>query len=160
VAAYSDVAVLRSISKGKRMNKRELLLAAMAAGGGAAHSPVQIQKLLFLVEKNVAADLGGPAFKFTPYDYGPFDSSVYDVLRGLEAEGLASSETTSRGWKKYKLTDDGQATGAAILSRVPARPGQYIRDVSQFVLKLSFADLVSAVYKAYPEMKVNSVFKG
>ena len=36
----------------------------------------------------------------------------------------------------------------------------YIKEVSKFVRALSFADLVSAIYKAYPEMKANSVFTG
>ena len=35
----------------------------------------------------------------------------------------------------------------------------YIKRASEFVRSLSFSDLVSAVYKAYPEMKANSVFR-
>ena len=141
------------------MTKRDLLLAALAAGAGAEHSPVQIQKLIFLVERNVAADLGGASFAFVPYDYGPFDSSIYTELQALEFAGMANSETTDRGWKKYKLTTYGQAQGDTYLATMPGRAAQYIRDVSQFVRRLSFAELVSSVYKAYPDMKVNSVFK-
>lgn len=145
---------------GGSMQKRELLLAAMSAGGGEEHTPVQVQKLVFLIEQNVAADLGGSTFDFVPYDYGPFDSSLYEVLRQLEAEGLATATVTSRGWKKYSLTPEGQRRGAEVLDSTPARASNYIRQVSAFVLRLSFADLVSAVYKAYPDMKVNSVFRG
>lgn len=154
------VAMRMGRNKGTRMNKRDLLLAALAAGAGDEHTPVQIQKLLFLVEKNVADDLGGAAFRFVPYDYGPFDSSVYDVLRSLESEGLAASAVAPRGWKKYKLTAQGQALGDALLRGLPQRAGGYIRTVSEFVRRLSFAQLVSSVYKSYPEMKANSVFKG
>lgn len=142
------------------MDKRELVLAALAAGGGGAHSPVQVQKLLFIVQQNVGQDTGTP-FAFRPYDYGPFDGSVYEVLRSLESEGLAAAQTTSRGWKNYKLTSQGQQEGAALLDQqVGGQVRKYIQDVSAFVRGHSFADLVSAVYKAYPEMKVNSVFKG
>ena len=142
------------------MEKRKLVLASLAAGAVHKHTPVQIQKLLFILDQNVASDLGGPTFDFKPYDYGPFDSTVYDELRSLETEGLATSSTTQRGWKKYQLTPQGVVEGEAVLSELPLRASTYIRKVSSFVLSLSFADLVSSIYKAYPEMKVNSVFRG
>lgn len=141
------------------MNKTDLLLAALAAGSGVEHTPVQIQKLLFLIDRNLRSEIGS-SFNFVPYDYGPFDSDVYDELRSLELKGCAVSETTPRGWKKYKLTDAGQSRGDAVLAALSPRVRNYVNDVSQFVLSLSFADLVSAVYKAYPEMKINSVFRG
>jgi uncharacterized protein len=141
------------------MTKRNLLLAALAAGGGEKHTPVQVQKLIFLVEKNVGEELGGASFSFVPYDYGPFDASIYDVLRALEAEGLAKGEPTPRGWKTYALTPEGQEQGRRLLEGLPGRARKYIDEVSNFVRRLSFADLVSSVYKAYPEMKVHSVFR-
>src|SRR5438105_15267186 len=122
VSGRSEVAIAREMrDKGTFVNKRELLLAALAAGAGDEHTPVQIQKLIFLVEKNLATDLGGAAFAFVPYDYGPFDSSVYEVLRQLESEGLASSAVAPRGWKKYKLTAHGQVVGERILGGMVPR---------------------------------------
>ena len=118
-----------------------------------------MQKLIFLIERNVAGDLGGPTFEFKAYDYGPFDSSIYEVLRGLETQGLAVSAPTSRGWKKYQLTEAGVAEGARFLGQLPNRAADYVRNVSDFVRRLSFAELVSSIYKAYPEMKANSVFR-
>lgn len=141
------------------MDKQSLLLAALSAGGTYQHTPVQVQKLVFLIERNVAGDLGGPAFEFRAYDYGPFDSSIYDVLRGIETQGLAVSSATTRGWKKYQLTEAGLAEGSRVLSQMPKRAADYVRAVSEFVRRLSFADLVSSIYKAYPEMKANSVFR-
>lgn len=35
----------------------------------------------------------------------------------------------------------------------------YIGKVSTFVRTRSFNDLVSAIYKAFPEMKANSIFR-
>ena len=35
----------------------------------------------------------------------------------------------------------------------------YIRSASNFVRNHSFSKLVSAIYKAYPEMQANSVFQ-
>jgi uncharacterized protein YwgA len=141
------------------MDKQSLLLAALSAGGTYQYTPVQVQKLIFLIERNVASDLGGQAFEFKAYDYGPFDSSIYEVLREIEDQGLAISSATTRGWKKYQLTEPGAAKGSRLLSQLPKRAADYVRSVSEFVRRLSFAELVSSIYKAYPEMKANSVFR-
>lgn len=141
------------------MTKLDLLLIALAAGEKSEHTPVQIQKLMFLVEQNVSNRIGGPFFEFRPYDYGPFDSSIYELLRQLEADGLASASISNRGWKRHSLTDAGIIKAAELSKNVDAPVMDYIKEVSKFVRTLSFADLVSSIYKAYPEMKVNSVFK-
>jgi uncharacterized protein len=142
------------------MTKFELLLVALASGGKHEHTPVQVQKLMFLIEKNVGKQIGGGShFEFTPYDYGPFDPSIYELLRQMEAEQLAVSSMTNRGWKKYSLTDAGLERAASSSSQLNLTVSSYINKVSEFVRTLSFSDLVSAVYKAYPEMRVNSVFK-
>jgi uncharacterized protein YwgA len=141
------------------MDKRDLLLAALSAGGTCEYTPVQVQKLVFLIERNVPVDIGGPVFDFKAYDYGPFDSTIYDVLRELDAQGLAVSALTSRGWKKYQLTESGVREGSKLLENLPKRASDYVRNVSTFVRRLNFAELVSAIYKAYPEMKANSVFR-
>lgn len=142
------------------MDKQELLLIALGAGGKHEHTPVQVQKLLFLIDKNVGARIGGAVFDFVPYDYGPFDASVYEILRELEEGGYVSSCETSRGWKRHALTDKGVSEAERLTQGVDPVVIDYIKRVSEFVRKLSFSDLVSAIYKAYPEMKANSVFRG
>jgi len=57
------------------MDRGDLVLAALAAGGvGASYSPVQVQKLLFLIDREAANLVDGPHFSFRPYDYGPFEA--------------------------------------------------------------------------------------
>ncbi len=141
------------------MTKMDLLLVALAAGEKSEHTPVQIQKLMFLIDQNIGSRIDGPFFEFKPYDYGPFDSSIYELLRQLEAEGLAAASLSNRGWKKHSLTDSGINKAAELSAKIDEPVMNYIKAVSKFVRALSFADLVSSIYKAYPEMKVNSVFK-
>lgn len=142
------------------MNKRELLLVALGSGGKYSHTPVQVQKLLFLIDKNVGERIGGPVFDFAPYDYGPFDASVYEVLRELERDEFVSSSESTCGWKRHGLTDKGVAESGRLAQVADPMVIGYIKRVSAFVKSLSFPDLVSAIYKAYPEMKANSVFRG
>ena len=142
------------------MDRDSLVLAALCPAKGTPYSPVQVQKLLFLIDKNVPKNVGGPHFDFRPYAYGPFDQIVYLVLEDLAKRGLVSvNEEAGRRWRTYCLTAEGQQIGEACLKKLDEKTALYISKLSEFVHKLSFAELVSAIYKAYPDMKVNSVFK-
>lgn len=142
------------------MDRKSLVLAALAPAKGDTYTPVQIQKLLFLIDKNIPSYIGGHLFNFEPYDYGPFDKSVYDILDLLYlGEMIEIIEVPGHSWKKYRLTDKGLAAGQTTLNSIESNAREYIVKVSEFVRKLSFAALVSSIYHAYPEMKVNSVLK-
>lgn len=141
-----------------KVNKRELILAALAAAKGDKHTPVQVQKLIFLIDRNLLDVLGGPHFDFAPYNYGPFDISVYEILRELETEDYVEVHY-EKAWKNYRLTIKGQKLGNRLLNSLPRIARNYIIKISEFVRRLTFTQLVSAIYKAYPDMRANSVFQ-
>ena len=140
------------------MNQREIVLAGLAPAKGETHTPVQVQKLFFLIDRNIPKEIEGPLFDFQPYNYGPFDKAVYDVLLLLTFEGLVDIDS-EYNHRTYKLTVKGQEEGEKILKALPGYVQEYIDTVSKFVRKLSFTQLVRSIYKAYPEMKQNSVFQ-
>ena len=143
------------------MDRASYVLCALTPGHYATYSPVQVQKLLFLLDRNIAGYVQGSHFHFEPYHYGPFDQEVYSVLESLEAEGLVEIEPEYMGrWNTYRLTPEGQQKGEQLLATLASEAQQFIHNASDFVRNLSFAQLVSAIYKAYPEMQVNSVFQG
>ena len=139
-------------------SREDVVLAGMAAAEGVALAPVQVQKLFFLIDKKIADLIGGPHFDFQPYSYGPFDHAVYGVIERLERENFAEAISQASRYRLYSLTPAGQERGAEILAAMPQKAADYIRRVSQFVRERSFAQLVSAIYDAYPEMRENSVF--
>ena len=142
------------------MMEREIfILAAMSPAGSNSFSPVQVQKLFFLLDEHVAKQTGEPYFDFQPYDYGPFDKDVYIELDQLETKGFVEiTSPSNRGMRTYRLTNEGQQVGSDASGQFPDHIQQYIGAAVNFVRSLSFADLVSAIYKAYPRMQVNSVF--
>lgn len=140
------------------MNRKEITLAVMASAGTATFSPVQIQKLLFLVDENIGSQIGGKQFSFVPYDYGPFDVDVYRELEALETEGAVAIGSNGR-WKSYALTEDGVSRGKEVLNTLSPPIAEYLSQLVNWVRSLRFSELVSQVYKMYPEMKANSVFK-
>lgn len=142
------------------MNRRDLILAALAPSNRHSYTPVQVQKLFFLIDRNIPQAVGGPHFQFEPYDYGPFDQAVYQELETLTGAGLVETEPVDgRSWCQYRLTEAGQALGEKALDTLNPKIRNYVVEVNSFVRRLSFSQLVRAIYNAYPEMKEKSVFR-
>lgn len=142
------------------MERDEIILTALAAGGeNATFTPVQVQKLFFLLDREAAHLVDGPHFNFTPYDYGPFDRSVYDGLDTLAQRNLVRVQNTGR-YRVYSLSQAGFQRGVTTLSKLPEAARNYFVNVAQWVRQLSFEQLVASIYNRYPEMKANSVFRG
>jgi hypothetical protein len=142
------------------MNQSEILLAGLAAGGeNAAFTPVQVQKLFFLLDREAAPLIGGPHFKFEPYDYGPFDRMVYAGIDDLARRDLARIQNTGR-YRVYGLSQAGFKAGARLLDGLGDPAKSYVVNVATWVRQLSFEQLVASIYNRYPEMKAKSVFRG
>ena len=140
------------------MDKKGIILAGMSAAGGSQHSPVQVQKLFFLIDRKIGDLVGGPFFEFEPYGYGPFDQTVYDVLAELASAGHVDRVHTGR-WTDYRLTPTGQQRGEKLLEWLSEKAQSFIKRASKVVHALTFTQLVTAIYKEYPEMRANSVFQ-
>lgn len=138
------------------MRRSQVILAAMAAAGeGVQFDPVRIQKLVFLIEKETAAFIGGPHFNFQPYLYGPFDQAVFDELGALQRNSQVKIQRSQR--RTYALTSSGQVSGKEVLFGLPRPVRDYFENCAQWVLSLSFGRLLAAIYQKYPDMAVNSV---
>ncbi len=141
------------------MNRREFVLATLASAGEyATFLPVQIQKIFFLIDREAAYLVDGPHFNFRPYDYGPFDSSVYDVLNALNVNGFVNIDSSGR-YRRYCLTVGGFSVGEATLSQLPLATQRFLKDTVRWVRSLRFDQLVAAIYREFPDMKVNSIFR-
>jgi hypothetical protein len=142
------------------MNRSEIVLAGLAAAGeNATFTPVQVQKLFFLLDREAASVLEGPHFNFQPYDYGPFDREVYSELEDLSRRNLVLVHNAGR-YRLYQLSQEGFQQGEEILDDLAANAQDYITSISEWVRKLSFQQLVASIYNRYPEMKAKSVFRG
>lgn len=138
------------------MKRSEIVLAAMAAGGSEArYSPVQLQKLLFLIDREIPEHVGGPHFRFKPYYYGPFDEEVYAEIFALAHSGFVNVDTTKRHCL-FLLTDSGNTLGAHIVTGLAAPVSRYLEETSAWVCALSFRQLLTAIYRDFPDMAIHS----
>ena len=105
--------------------------------------------------------MGGSRFQFEPCGYGPFDKSVYEDLDLLVMKDKVILSGTPAGpHRTYSASYEGQIEGQELLKKLDSKVQSYAEKISEFVRSCSFEQLVSAVYKKYPDMKVNSVFSG
>ena len=141
------------------MDRQNFVLAALAAAGAdASFTPVQVQKLFFLIDREASHLVNGPHFSFEPYHYGPFDRSVYSQIEALSDLDLAVVKNDERV-RKYELSAGGYAKGIEVLQELPQNTREYLSAIAAWVRSLSFQQLVSAIYKRHPDMRVNSVFQ-
>ena len=138
------------------LNKDDVVLLALQDGD--VYTPVQVQKLLFLIEEK--ASLTKKAlFNFIPYHYGPFDKEVYSTLDKLAADGLVNIHCgVNQQRRKYCLTKEGLSAASGAVSKIESTTNDYIKELAHYVHSQSFTDLVSAIYQEYPQMKENSIF--
>jgi uncharacterized protein len=144
------------------MTRRDLVLAILAVARGRPYQPAQLQKAAFLIMRNVPHIIeDGPGFSFVPYDYGPFDASVYWEAEKLRDSGEAIITLSPNGrWKTYAASQLGITRGEDLLRALPEEVRAYISRISEWVLSQSFGSLIRAIYDAYPEMRENSIFNG
>lgn len=137
-------------------NRHQIVLGGLAScGRDTAFNPVQIQKMLFLIDREIPHLVDGPHFRFVPYRFGPFDKAVYEVLGALSAKGLVHTDETGP-YPNFVLTATGFEQGSEVLRTVPAVAATYMAAVAAWVRALTFRQLLSSIYAHYPDMAVKT----
>ncbi len=139
------------------LKREEWALLAIAAADGAPLEPVQLQKALFLLGKEMPKAVGRDYYRFSPYNYGPFDQLVYADAEALAKRGLVTIDTPRR-WAEYAATPEGIQAAKGLAAQV-VDAWDYLRKVVAWARSLTFQQLVRAIYAAYPDQRVNSVFR-
>jgi hypothetical protein len=140
---------------------KDWTLLVIAAGHGAGLSPVQLQKSLFLIGQNLTFSrlCVERFYQFKPYDYGPFNSEIYEDAEELAFEGYVTLSSAGRPYRRYSVTDSGLARADEIRKNLEVVSTKYLDDVVGWVRAQTFESLVKSIYKAYPQMRVNSIFQ-
>lgn len=144
------------------MDRKDWALLVVAAADGGPISPVQLQKALFLITQNLQPaqrKTSSGFYKFTPYDYGPFDGAAYRDAEALERDGLVEITAPPHQHREYCATQAGLDRAEQLRRDLSPNVVEYLDKVVAWVRSLSFTDLVRAIYRVYPEMRANSVFR-
>lgn len=141
------------------LTKEDWTLLAIACAGESGLTPAQLQKSLFLLEKNSPRKISN-FYQFKPYNYGPFDKTIYLDANVLASENLVKvNGVDGQSWSKYHITEQGLTKAKKLKSELDPPLSSYLERVVHWAQRLSFSQLIASIYKRYPEYKVNSVFK-
>lgn len=143
----------------KKLETLDILLQIIVAAQGEPMSPVQLQKVAFLVGQECSEnDLPKPYYDFAPYDYGPFCVDVYRDAERLQEQGLVSiGINSSGGWREYRATFQSRDVDTDLISKEVV---DYIQSAVEWAMQLTFRQLVSSIYHSYPHFRENSIFNG
>lgn len=139
---------------------REDILLGTAAGSTGRYplDPIRLMKAAFIVSQR------GPEghrrlFNFRPYDYGPFDATVYQARDNLLALGLLLAEPAGK-YENYSLTESGWAAARELENEVGEDLYAWLQEVGAYVTSRSFSQLLREIYGAFPAYAARSIFSG
>lgn len=141
-------------------DRHDWLLQALAHQPEGKLSPVQVQKIMFLLKMEAGRRVGRKFYAFEPYNYGPFCADIYRDLEALSQRGQLTIDRQGRSWAAYTITDAGRAAAKSAAKELDGRALEYLGKATDWVTSLSFVDLLRAIYAKYPKFKKNSVFVG
>lgn len=142
------------------MERSDWPLLALQRAKGQRLTPVQMQKILFVFGEQFKDALQHEFYDFKPYHYGPFDAGVTRDLEYLEERGLLRIIPSAiHHSRDYELTPEGVAAAEAAAAALDPKQRTFLGAVVTWAQSLSFRQLVTAIYKAFPHMSENSVFR-
>jgi hypothetical protein len=132
-----------------------MLLIADGADGPYPLDPIRLMKGCFIVDQIGPAEWGH-LFDFEPYDYGPFDSSVYRARDALVGKDLLLRQPAGR-YSQYEITEAGRERAAEIAAGLDEPIAQWLRSIGHWVTSKSFTDLLREIYERFPDYATKSI---
>lgn len=138
--------------------KREAIILLLLKHMGFINGRVQLQKLLFLLEKNYKIPTG---YYFIPYRFGPYSEAIQQDLDRLVEYGYVEhgivKKSNNETLHRYCLTEFGEQ----FLLDLDVDPffEEVIQDLCQDFHKYNMLQLIEYVYEHYPEYTANSEIK-
>ena len=142
------------------MTRQDWLLLVLAAAGRKPLSPLQLQKSLFLVGYDLAKLVGADFYTFRPFDYGPFDATVYRDAEEQAAQGLVTIRSHPVTKRVFSLTTTGVTWVRVLETELPASAVRHCRYVVQWAQSQTFQELTQAIYEQFPAYAERSVLPG
>jgi hypothetical protein len=140
------------------MRRADWTLLAVTFANGNGLTPVQLQKSLFVLGRELPKEAGPDFYEFVAYDYGPFARSIYTDAQMLADAGLIAIGADKSGLRIYTPTLRGFEVGGILRGNASTRAVEYLKSVVAWAQSLPFPELIQSIYARYPDTAVNSVF--
>lgn len=143
----------------KDIERKDWVLLTLATEEEQTFTPIQLQKSVFLIGKEL--DINKNFFDFEPYNYGPFDVDVYRDAEELQKDNLVYITYPEHlRWNVYSITQKGIERAKEIAEKLDINEESAINNQVNWVLEKNFRELVNSIYKEYPKFAENSILRG
>jgi DNA polymerase len=149
-----------------RLSRLDILLLLVKNGSyggseGVIRDKTRLQKLVFLVQKELLSKGYKARYAFRPYRYGPFSRELYTDLEWLRMNNLIEVRTNfdqERGMiTEYLITNEGRNRLPDMNSVPFHNVDEIIKGVIDEYNHLSTAELVDLVHEKYEEYNLSQV---
>lgn len=123
------------------------LLSLLYSVGGSLEGATRLQKLLFLMKRELGINL---PYQHAPFKHGPFCGEVYLDLMDLENAGWVNVIREVAEPVLISLTEEGKRVAKEITESLPPEVLQALSKVKEFN-KMSLSQLLEYVYSKYPK---------
>jgi hypothetical protein len=130
-----------------------LLMAKGAEEGAYPFDAIRAMKSSFIVSQRGLTEWR-QLFDFRPYDYGPFDASVYRSRDSLVAQGLLEVQPGTHD--ATRLTANGQQRALDLEAQL-GPSADWLKQIGHWASSRSFAQLLREVYSEYPDFAARSI---
>lgn len=132
------------------MRRADYFLAVLSAGGKSKiFSPVQLQFLFFMIDRDIPHLIGGARFRFTEMEHGPFDHGLYDEIDDLAYRGLLSITRNGISHANYRLTAEGWQRGSIALALLIGNAADVVREKVDIVSRHHSPRLLQLARSSY-----------
>lgn len=153
------ITVIITYMKGNEIKNMDWTLLAISYAKEKGISPVRLQKSLFLLGEELRSIVGKKYYKFVPYNYGPFCKEIYQDVDLLAVERFIEViPNENQRYFEYFLTQAGEDHLKKLSFGKKSVGAEYLKQAVEWALDLSFDDIITSIYTAYPKYQKNSVF--
>lgn len=143
-----------------KLTPEQWLLFALSRAKDGRLSPIQAQKIMFLLGMEAKHYVGDRFYKFTPYLYGPYSSAIASDLEKMRSTGQIVAERPAPFQRAtYLITVQGLREAEDIGKSVDAKMKGFVQLTVDWVKAQTFSNLLRSIYKKYPAYATQSIFK-
>jgi hypothetical protein len=119
---------------------------------GAALTPTQIQKALFLIQQNLPESAPArPKYDFVPYQHGPYAPQVNIDAYDLVMEQFAQATRGQHQTVTYRLTMAGSLHALTLRCDIGADAAARVQQIASWVRGTSLDTIVREIGRQYPQ---------
>lgn len=142
----------------RELDKKEKLLLYVLYFVGAVYGRTYIQKLFFLIEKELFRDTN---FNFIKYHYGPFSRELNDMLSQLVTERFVIEKlNVTKGLNighNYRLSSTTKTLVENFINKEDKDKIEILKEFCEKYKNYTPSEILKLVYLKYPEWTINSL---